>query len=360
MRPWVVLGVAGSKRSRGLRAAAQAAGRAVQFVEWRDWLGEPAALERALQRPCWFKIEPPGDDAQVHLGLLHLGCVRLGRLPCLAPGHGELLAADAWFAGFAEVMARLSRLLSDRPHVQVLNAPEDILAVTDKLQCQQQLRAHHVPTAPLLGPVSGHDEFMALLDQHGLDRVFLKARYGSSAAGVVAYRRNARGQQQATTSACLTEDGRLFNVKRLRRYERPQDVRQLVDRVAAQAAYVEAWLPKPRCGRGHFDVRVVTLAGQAAHRVARVSTQPMTNLHLDSRRADPAGLLARPDLQALEATSAAAAAVFARSQVLGLDLVVQRGAAKVIEVNAFGDLLPGLLWQGHDTYGAALRLGQAA
>lgn len=360
MLPWVVLGVSGSKRSRGLRAAAQAAGRPVSIVEWRDWLADPAVLEAHLQQPCCFKIEPPGDDPQVHLALLHLGCRRLGRPPCAAPERGELLAADAWFAGFEDVMARLHLDLAARPQVRVLNPPEDILAMTDKLRCQQHLQAHQVPTAPLFGPVSGHDEFMALLDHHRLDRVFLKARYGSSAAGVVAYRRNGRGQQQATTSAWLGEDGRLFNVKRLRRYERAQDVRRLVDRVAAQAAYVEGWLPKPRCGAGHFDLRVVALAGRPAHRVARVSTQPMTNLHLDSHRADPAGLLAPPDLQALEAVATATAAAFARSQLLGLDLVVQRGAAKVLEVNAFGDLLPGLLWQGHDTYGAALRIGLAA
>ena len=32
-----------------------------------------------------------------------------------------------------------------------------------------------------------------------------------------------------------------------------------------------------------------------------------------------------------------------------------QGELRIIEVNAFGDLLPGLLWQGQDTYELELR-----
>ena len=34
---------------------------------------------------------------------------------------------------------------------------------------------------------------------------------------------------------------------------------------------------------------------------------------------------------------------------------IPRGQAHVLEANAFGDLLPGLLWQGLDTYGLHMR-----
>jgi glutathione synthase/RimK-type ligase-like ATP-grasp enzyme len=363
MLPWVVLGVGASKRTRGLITAAAAGGAPVRLVEWREWLASADALERHLQQPCRFKIEPPGDDAQAHLRLLHLGCERLGRPPCPAPERGELLAADAWFEGFSLVMQRLAALLRQLQHVKAVNAPDEIVAMTDKLICQRRLLALAVPTAPLLGPVHDFDHFTALLDRHGLDRVFLKARYGSSAAGVVAYRRNRRGQQQATTSAQLHEGdeqhagGRLFNVKRLRSYQRPDEVRRVVDLVAAQGAYAEAWIPKPRCGAGHFDLRMVTFGGRAAHRVARIGQRPMTNLHLDSERADPAQLLAAPDLQAAEAAAERGARVFPGSQIIGFDLVVRRGQAHVLEANAFGDLLPGLLWHGRDTYATALHEG---
>jgi hypothetical protein len=356
MHRWVVLGVGDTKRTRGLQAAAVAAGVPMQLVEWRDWLTAPDRLVDALQTPCRFKIEPPGDDAQVHLALLHRGCERLGRAYCPAPERGELSAVDAWFEGFQAAMLQLGTLLVSLPQANAVNAPDEIVAMTDKLQCQHRLLANGVATAPLLGPVQSYEQLVALLDQVDIDRVFVKSRYGSSAAGVVAFRRG-RDRQQATTSALLHEDGRrLFNVKRLRTYQRPADVRRVIDLVAAQGAYAEAWIPKPRAGGGHFDLRVVTFAGRAAHRVARVGLRTMTNLHLDSVRADPDRLLPTHGLTAMEATAEQAARVFACAGIVGFDLVVHRGAAYVLEANAFGDLLPGLLWRGRDTYATALAL----
>ncbi len=354
MRRWVVLGVSGSKRARGLQHAAAAQGIPLHLVDWREWLEAPECLTDALQAPCCFKIEPPGDDPQAHLALLNLGCARLGRSLAAAPERGELAAVDAWFAGFELTMRRLQALLASQPQAQAVNSPDEILAMTDKLQCQYRLRDHGVAVAPLLGAVQGYDHLVEMLDRAGIDRAFVKSRFGSSAAGVVAYRRGG-GRQQATTSAALQPDGRrLFNVKRLRSYQRPDDVRRVIDLIAAQQAYVEAWLPKPRAGSGHFDLRVVTFAGRAAHRVARLGQRAMTNLHLDSERADPARLLSDAELALMVSTAEQAAAAFPRAGIVGFDLVVHRGTAHVLEANAFGDLLPGLLWQGHDTYATAL------
>lgn len=357
MHPWVVLGVAGSKRTRGLLAASIESATRVRLVEWRDWLANAAVLDDVLSAGCRFKIEPPGDDPLVHLQLMHLGCESLGRPPCAAPERGELAAADAWFEGFVIAMRRLERQLAHRGDVQVVNAPADIVAMTDKLLCQQRLQSHGVATAPLVGEVSGYDDFIDRVERAGLDRVFVKARYGSSAAGVIAYRRNRRGQQQATTSAQVQPGGRLFNVKRICTYQRHDEVRRVIDLVAAQGAYAEAWIPKPRCGAGHFDLRVVTFGGRAAHRVARIGRRPMTNLHLDSERADPSALLDEAGVRAAEAAAQQASGAFAHSGIVGFDLVARKGTAHVLEANAFGDLLPGLLWQGRDTYATAFAVG---
>ncbi|WFR77025.1 STM4014 family protein [Janthinobacterium rivuli] len=354
----LLLATSGSKRVRLMQAArAQLRLPPAQVLEWRDWLAQPALLEDALRRPCLFKIEPPGDDPAAHLRLLHDGCRQLDRAPVHAPEHGELLAMDAWFAGFASAMASLAAQLADLPQARVVNAPAEICLMTDKLACQRHLAAHGIAIPSLLGPVHGYEHLQSLLHEHQLDRVYLKPRYGSSASGVVAYRSNKAGRQQATTSAALQQgDGaaRLFNVKRMARYESEHDIAALVDALAAQELYAETWLNKPRCGDGHYDLRVVTLAGQPAHRVARIGHQMMTNLHLDNRRGDTAGLLDAADLAALEAASAQAARAFPHSHVTGYDLVVRHGHAHVLEANAFGDLLPGLLWQGADTYAAQL------
>ncbi|WP_058050474.1 STM4014 family protein [Janthinobacterium sp. Ant5-2-1] len=354
----LLLATQGSKRVRLLQAArAHLRLPPAQVLEWRDWLRQPALLEDSLRQPGLLKVEPSGDDPAAHRLLLQAGCRLLDRPPVDAPAHGELLAMDAWFAGFSNAMQGLARQLAAMPQIRVFNAPAEICLMTDKLACQHHLAAHGIAIPTLLGPVHSYDHLQSLLHEHDLDRVYLKPRYGSSASGVVAYRRNKAGRQQATTSAALQQgDGaaRLFNVKRMARYETQHDIAALVDALAAQQLYAEAWLNKPRCGDSHYDLRVVTMAGRPAHRVARIGAQMMTNLHLDNRRGDAAGLLNAADMTALEAASAQAARAFPHSHVTGYDLVVRHGQAHVLEANAFGDLLPGLLWQGADTYAAQL------
>ncbi len=352
----VVLGVASGKRIRLTQQARSQAGLPpAEVLEWRDWLAAPGRLGGLLERPCVFKMEPPGDDPAVQARLLADGCVVEG---IAVPGpleHGEIAVSGAWFKGLAQALKRLERQLAAMPHVRVMNAPSEAVLMTDKLACQQHLARHKVPVPPLLGMVEGYDHLRALLDQHGLDRAFIKTRYGSSASGVVAYRRNRRGGEQATTSAQLVEGkggARLYNSKRMSRYHLAADIRNLVDLLAGQQAYAEGWLPKPRAGNGHYDIRVLTLAGHPAHRVARVGTRMMTNLHLDNRRAATESLLDPASLDALESVARQAAQAFPASHVIGLDLVAQRGEAHVLEANAFGDLLPGLLWQEQDSYTA--------
>ena len=356
---FVLLGVGAGKRVRLTQAARAALGLApARVVEWRDWLARPDLLEAALAQPCVLKIDSPGDDPALHDTLLREGCRSLGQAVPRLPERGEVALSPAWFAGFAGALGRIAALLAERPHVRVLNAPDDLLLMTDKLRCQRHLQARGVPVPHLLGPIDGHAHLHALLDRHGLDRAIVKARYGSSASGVVAYRRNGRGAVQATSSADLVHgpDGpRLYNVKRLRRYGDPADIARLIDLLARQHAYAEAWLPKPRHGNGHFDVRVLTIGGRPAHRVARVGASVMTNLHLDNARADADVLLGPDDRAALAQAARAAAAAFPASHVVGLDIVARQGRAHVLEANAFGDLLPGLLHDGLDSYAAQLQ-----
>jgi glutathione synthase/RimK-type ligase-like ATP-grasp enzyme len=309
-----------------------------------------------LAAPCVFKVEPPGDDEQVHIALLTAGAQSLGMSTPSTPAPTELRHDQRWFAGFTLAMQQIEQVLQRSPWVRAVNDPQDILTMTDKVRCQQHLAQHGLAVARFWPDVLGYEHLRALMQQQGLDRVFLKARFGSSAAGVLAYRRNGRGQEQATTTAHLQADrgsARWVNVKRVRSYHRAAEVRAVVDMVAQQGAYAEAWLPKPRKGTGHFDVRVLTLGGRAAHRVARLGRRMLTNLHLDSERADPSELLSAEGLQRLLQMAETAAQSFPRSQVIGFDLVARDAGAHVLEANAFGDLLPGLLWKGQDSYSAA-------
>ena len=83
-------------------------------------------------------------------------------------------------------------------------------------------------------------------------------------------------------------------------------------------------------------------------------------MHLGNERGNLAAFYARWNEAARAAawrTCSAAAGIFSRSLYCGVDLALQPGLERhaVLEVNAFGDLLPGAVDKGDDTYTAELR-----
>jgi hypothetical protein len=146
-----------------------------------------------------------------------------------------------------------------------------------------------------------------------------------------------------------TPDGALYNSLRVRRYARERDIAAIVDTLAPDGLHLERWLPKASQRGRAADLRVVVVAGRATHAVVRTSRAPMTNLHLGGRRGDldavreaveSAGGRWADVLQVCER----AAACFPRTLCVGVDLLPATGWRRftVGEVNAFGDLLPGL------------------
>ena len=89
----------------------------------------------------------------------------------------------------------------------------------------------------------------------------------------------------------------------------------------------------------------------------------MTNLHLGNPRGDAAALLDSVGPETWEEAKAvceSAAAQFPGSLYAGVDLLIaprrsrSRARHAILEINAFGDLLPGVLHGGQDTYGAEI------
>jgi glutathione synthase/RimK-type ligase-like ATP-grasp enzyme len=227
----------------------------------------------------------------------------------------------------------------------------------DKWACQQHLRRHAVHTPEMLSEVRSLEEFELAFPARDHPAVFIKARYGSSAAGVIALRRHTDGRMAAYTSARLIE-GRLFNHLRITRYSERRTIQQLIDTLCRQGAYAERWIAKPRVpteARLTYDLRVVAFCGTAHQRVARSSQSPLTNLHLGNRRSDPSWFDAE-QRQALNTGIERAAAAFEGSHSIGFDVTLQQGRVHVFEANAFGDLLPGLHHHGATTYDDQMHL----
>src|SRR5258708_17570800 len=177
----------------------------------------------------------------------------------------------------------------------------------------------------------------------GCYRVFIKLAHGSSASGVVAYRINDNRHQALTTVEMVSNNHelRLYNSRRIRTLKEPAEIRTLITALCRQRVHVEYWLPKAGHQGRVFDLRVVMIAGAVRHVVVRLSQTPMTNLHLLNARGDVDELLDKLCRTSWQVTCQRAAAQIG-SLYAGLDVLFTPdfGHHAVLEVNAFGDLLP--------------------
>jgi glutathione synthase/RimK-type ligase-like ATP-grasp enzyme len=240
-----------------------------------------------------------------------------------------------------------------------MNQPGDIELMFDKSRCQDLFAGRGIPVPAGLGPARSYEEFRDRLRETGRRRVFVKLAHSSSASGVVAYATDGRRQQAVTTVEMVRREGelRLYNSRRLRCYRDDGDIAVLLDALCREGVRVEEWVPKAGLEGHVFDLRVLVMAGQVRHTVVRMSQGPMTNLHLLNRRGDLTALRARMEPAAWEAaqeTCCRAAGVFPGSLHAGVDLLIAPGFRRhaVLEINAFGDLLPGVLCDGLDTHAA--------
>ncbi|GAA4895731.1 STM4014 family protein [Streptomyces coeruleoprunus] len=264
-----------------------------------------------------------------------------------------------WYARFTAAVGTLTGGVR-------LDDPGELAVLFDKRRCHEALSRAGVPVpeSPTSGdrtPVRGWDDVRALLDRHAMPRAFVKPAHGSSASGVLAVETAGRGRIRATTSVEAV-DGRLYNSLRVRRITSEHEVAALVDALAPDGLHVERWWPKASQGGRVTDLRVVVVAGRATHAVVRTSRSPMTNLHLGGRRGDLAAVVGAAGPHWAEALQICerAADRFPGTLCVGVDLLPAIGWRRfaVGEVNAFGDLLPGLTGlpgggaEGRDTYAA--------
>jgi hypothetical protein len=360
----VVVGNPENRRVQLFAAAVDRAGLpAPRILPWRR-VAAGGRVELAAGE--LVRIDSPGEDAEVDR--LLRGSARAGSA---APAeHGEIVGLGDWYRGFSVALRRIGAA-AERAGARLLTDPDEVLVMCDKRACHARLTGAGVSVPPALGDVAGYAELRRAMARAGWSRVFVKPAHGSSASGVLAFEARsgpvrsglvrggpvrAGGAVRATTSVELGAGGRprLYNSLRVRTYTDETSVASIVDTLAVGGLHVERWFPKAALGGRVLDLRVVVVAGRATHVVVRSSRSPMTNLHLGGVRGDLAAVRAAAGRQydAAMRTCEAVAGCFPRSSQVGVDLMFSSDWRRhaVAEVNAFGDLLPGLLVGGRDTY----------
>jgi glutathione synthase/RimK-type ligase-like ATP-grasp enzyme len=353
MSVFTVLGCPGDRRTVGFTAACRAEGLPEpRLISWSRLLAPPELDGAAGQAPAGLlRVDSPGSDP---------GTDALLR----GPGDPARVGGGArWYAALTSALDRLRRAADQG--TTWLSDPADIAVMFDKRRCHARMLAAGVPVPAALQEVTGYAALRSGMAEAGWGRVFVKPAHGSSASGVVALQAHGR-RVRAVTSAVPGPCGGYLNSLRVAVYEREAEVADLVDALAPDGLHVERWVPKAGLDGRTFDLRVVVIGGTPTHAVARTSRIPITNLHLGGRRGDLAAVRARIGearwRQALDVCSRAAAC-FPASLMVGVDLLVEAGLRRFLvgEVNAFGDLLPGLTGlpggpaEGMDTYTAQVR-----
>ncbi|CAM5494832.1 STM4014 family protein [Streptomyces microflavus] len=352
---FAVVGNPENRRVAFFQEAVRAAGPApARVVSWLQVLGGEASFDPGET----VRIDSPGENAEVE------------RLLRGVDDPTRVEGSARWYAGFLSAVGEVSRAAS-AAGAEVLTSPGDIAALFDKRLCHALLEDAGVPVPA--SPTSGRraarvrdwSDVRALMREHRMPRAFVKLAHGSSASGVLAVETAGPGRVRASTSVERDAEGRLFNSLRVRRYTTEREVGAIVDALAPDGLHIERWLPKASQRGRAADLRIVVVGGRATHAVVRTSLSPMTNLHLGGARGDLDEVRAAVSAvggcwrEAL-AVCERAAACFPGTLCVGVDLLPAAGWRRfaVGEVNAFGDLLPGLTGlpgsgaEGLDTYAA--------
>lgn len=142
---------------------------------------------------------------------------------------------------------------------------------------------------------------------------------------------------------------------KLSHYRTKTDVHRALAFVLAQGAQVERAVPKAKLASALFDCRVLCIAGEPRFTVVRQNEHPITNLHLGGWRGDLPAMPPGAWEAAMESCRRVAALY--RSLHVGLDVLFEPGLQqhRIIEANAFGDLLPNLTLDGLSVYRWELR-----
>lgn len=370
----ILVGVPDGRRTELFQAAlARTGAPAALVVSYTDLLDGKASLQDLVLPGTLVRIDSPGKDFETERALLKAGAdaedeegdyarATRGTLEALAFERGRIHWPRQWYLGFRKALRMLEeQLLASRAH-RPMNNPAEVALMFDKPACQRRLREVDVPVPQSLGGVGSFDELRETMRARRCARVFVKLAHGSSASGVVAYQTDGSRHSATTTVEVVRRDGRtlLYNSRRVRTHRGEQEIAALIDELCRHRVYVERWFPKAGIEGRTFDLRVLVIDGRARHTVVRLSRHTLTNLHLLNERGSVEALKARMGesawADALGTCERVMGHAFARSLYAGVDLAVApdfRGHA-VLEVNAFGDLLPGVLDCGLDTYSAEL------
>ncbi len=330
----------------------------VKIIPHIDLLKKRAGLIDFLHPGVLIRIESPGENFRVELEMIRLGSLIKKNSPIvndekLIFDKGLILYPLLWYLGWRRYLQTLSNIvesynsrLKNARSVRFMNPPKDIIKMYDKVETNRLFSTNGINTPPALQNISCYDHLLNEMNEKKIFRVFIKLRYGSSASGIVAYEFSPVLNREAaitTVELCKkNREAKLYNNLRVRKYKKRDEIRKIIDLLCKEGVHVEKWVPKSSIKGKNYDARFVVINKKACHRIARLSSGTITNLHLGNERKNIDSTWLDPSIiQSMEKSAEKAADIFPDSFYSGVDLLLPRNGTKpvILEINSFGDFL---------------------
>lgn len=324
------------------------------------------SLSDVIKPNSLIRIESPGENFEVEKRIIALGenITDPGSVNGvnLEESYGQILYPSLWFTGFRQLMKNLKNEIEQcsKEHIWY-NHPDDILTMFDKTETKKILNNSGILTTSIHPQISSYEEFREYVEREKLSRLFIKLNGSSSASGVVAYEYNRRLSREQAYSTIEIDSSfdrvTFFNSLKIRKYCDSKSIEIILNYLFSQGALIEKWIPKSTFEGMAYDLRILGVDSEPCQKIGRLSRSPMTNLHLGNRRADPSSLGIREDVwQSINRSVTDVLKLFPRSLYAGLDVIVPKGSKRpvILEVNAFGDLLPNIFFEGNESYGTEI------
>ena len=330
----------------------------VELVSWREVVARDGCLDDlpAFDRPALVRLESPGRDWEVARLLLAAGSREEGEdgtdWLALPYQKGRLVRPGLFYVGFRRALAGLHGAFAKRPHLLPCADPLAVAEMFDKNATSSRLARAGVPVPPSLPAPPSPGELLEALRVRRFSTAYVKLNTGSSASAIAVVR--PMEPPPWAISSIVRLSGEMYSTRRLCRHE-GDDLEAVLGFLLREGVCVQQGIRMAQIDGQNFDVRVVVIHGKPAFTVFRLSSEPMTNLHLGGRRGDPtlcrAAVPTRAWLDGIDHCVEAARQYHAAA--VGIDLLFESGYMRhfVLEVNAFGDFFPGLVdEQGRSVY----------
>lgn len=372
--PYIVIGNPENRRVTMFQQALAAQGcPPATVVPYIELLSDPGRLDELPDEPALVRIDSAGESFEVERGMLRLGhqdalsagvnTIEPEAVDRLTEDRGRILCPRQVHLGFLRLLEQLDLIFADKRNWRLLNRPATIAELFDKRLTSRRYAAAGLPVPPTLEGITSAKQLRAEMHERGWASAFVKLSCSSSASCLGVYHHRVREEAEfVMTTVEMAEEG-WYNSLRVRRVNDRRRIDELLGFLLREGSQIERQVSKARLGGAYFDCRVLCVAGEPVFTVVRQNRHPITNLHLGGWRGDLAALEARLPSEQHEAAmeSCQAVARMHDSFQLGVDLLYEAGFSghRIIEANAFGDLLPNLTREGLSVYEWEIRAARS-